>query len=287
MKTESNGAIETRAAYGRSAPYLTLIVLALSVGVCARGQASSIEDNHIFHLGAYEQDLDVSGSAGRDGMPGIEIDFDRVLGVDQSSTTPFFSYQWRFAEKWSLQVYYSQLEASGKRQAERDFTWDGKEYSVGSVVGTDFELDTLLLGANYSFVRNEDLELGLGIGLHAFDIGTTLSATAHLGDNNGEVRRSTSDVLAPLPNVRMYGTYLITSRWEVNASLGWLSLSYEDYEGDYLYINALTQYRVTERFGIGLSYQSSALDFSKESRRRSASFDIDISGPSLFVTYGF
>ena len=66
--------------------------------------------------------------------------------------------------------------------------------------------------------------------------------------NNNEFRvkgvvlegsRTTSEVTAQLPNLRAYGTYMITDRWEVSVTGGWLSFDYEDYAGDYLYLIAL------------------------------------------------
>jgi hypothetical protein len=260
-------------------------VLAMCFALSA--QASSLDDTHTFHLGAYQQDIDVVGAAGRDGNPGIELDFSRALGVDDTTTTPFFEYRWRFTERWSLQAHYSQLDSSGSREAQRNFSWNGQEFEVGTKVKTEFELDTLLLGVNYAFVRTDSYEFGLGAGLHAFDIGTELSAAAQLNDLEGEVQSSSSDLLAPLPNVRAFGTLMITPRWELSASAGWLSLSVDDYDGDYLYFNVLTEYRVTDNFGIGLSYQLSDLDITKESGNKSASFEVELSGPSLFLSYGF
>ena len=249
--------------------------------------ANSITDTHRFRLGVYEQDIDVSGSATRKPLPEIDIDFDRVLGLEDSSTTAFLSYQWRFSENWSLLAFYSQMEADGKKTAQEDFTWDDEEYTIGSRLETDFGLDTYLFAANYSLIRDSRKEVGFGFGLHVFDIDTTIAAEAGAQGTVLERTRSTSEVTAPLPNLRAYGTYLLTDRWEISAAAGWLSLDYEDYEGDYLFLTAFTEYRFTKNFGMGLSYQIAEIEVTEENSKSKKNFDMEFSGPSIYLTYGF
>jgi len=274
------------------------LATALSAGICfALAQTASadpVSDTHIFRAGLFEQDIDVKGHVVRDTQFGenlnLDLDLDEVLGLDDSATTGFLMYQWRFTEKWSLQAFYSQMQNDGKVRASRDFTFDGKEYTAGLTLETEFNLDTLLVVANYSFIKNDRMELGAGFGLHAFDIETVISLDARLeGENNnpGGRKRSTSELLAPLPNLRGFGTYMINPKWSIQGSLGWLSFNYDDYDGDYLYVNVATEYRFTERFGVGLAYQISEIDVSHDSKHGEQSFDFDLYGPSLYLTYGF
>ncbi|MEH6586105.1 MAG: hypothetical protein V7720_06075 [Halioglobus sp.] len=266
------------------ARYLAMVAVLIS---STGSWASSIEDTHRFVLGVYEQDIDVTAAVTKDPLPELDINFDRVLGLEESSTTAFFSYQWRFKDKWSLQGYYSQMEADGKKIANRDFNWDGEEYTAGVRVDTDFGLDTYLLAVNYSLIRDDRKELGIGLGLHAFDIDTTIAAAVGVDGLERAGNRSTSELTAPLPNIRAYGTYLLTDKWEVSAALGWLSFDYDDYSGDYLFLTAFTEYRFTDRFGVGLSYQAAEIDVSHKDNRGKEEFNIDLLGPSIYLTYGF
>ena len=265
---------------------ISLILVAItsfSQGVLA----NSIEDTHRFRVGAYEQDIDVTGAVTASGFPEINLDFDKVLGLEESSTTLFFSYQWRFKEKWSLQAVYSQMEADGGKLATKDFNYDGVEYTAGVRLDTDFDLDTYLLAVNYSWLRDDKKEVGIGFGLHAFDIDTTIAAAIGVDGQERQGARNNSQLTAPLPNVRGYGTYMITPKWEVSAAVGWLSFSYDDYDGGYLYLTAFTEYRFTDRFGIGLSYQAAEIDVSHEDSKAKEEFDIELYGPSIYLTYGF
>lgn len=269
--------------------YHFLAIFSLGCALVNVNQAwsNTIEDTHRFRLGVYEQDIDVSAAVQRDPFPEVELDFDKVLGMEDSSNTIFLGYQWRYTEKWSLQVYYSELEASGKKAATRDFNFNGKEYSAGVLLESDFELDTLLVATSYSFVRDSKKEFGLGVGLHAFDIDTTISAAVAIDSVGEQGTRASGDVIAPLPNARAFGTYMITPRWEVSATAGWLSFSYDDYSGAYLYISLYTEYRFTERFGAGFSFQAADIDVEVDDSNSGKEFNIDLYGPSIYLTYGF
>lgn len=269
-----------------------ILALAGSLAVAVNSAADPLSDSHVFRLGVWEQDIDVTASATRQDFPEVELDFDEALGLDDSSTSIFLSYQWAFAEKWRLTAFYTNLEADGGTTARKDFNWDGKEYTAGLSIDTEFGLDTFLLAADYSFIRSEKLDLGVGLGLHAFDIATSLEVTAGIEDQEGQdsigstSSKNKSELLAPLPNVRGFARYLITPKWSIHGSVGWLSANYEDWDGDYLFLSVMTEYRFTERFGVGLSYQVSEIDVSNDNGRRKRAYDIDQHGPGIYLTYG-
>ena len=249
--------------------------------------ANSIEDTHRFRLGVYEQDVDVTSSVTKDPLPEIDINFDKVLGLEDSNTTTFLSYQWRFTENWSLLAFYSQMDATATKIATEDFNYNGEEFTVGARLDTDFGLDTYLFAASYSLIRDSRKEFGVGFGLHVFAIETTIAAKVGVKGAALEDARTSATVTAPLPNLRVYGTYLLTDKWEVSAAAGWLSLNYEDYDGSYLYLTAFTEYRIAKNFGMGVSYQIAEIDVTEDDGNSKKKFEMDFLGPSIYLTYGF
>jgi hypothetical protein len=263
----------------------------VSTGAMAVG--NSIDDTHYFRLGYLSQDADISAQSTIDPLPPIEIDLTDDLGMDDNSESLQMHYSWRFAEKWSLSATYQKLELDGNGEAGFDFNFDGQDYAAGVAVDTDFKMDTYLIDVGYSIVRNDKWEVVVGGGLHAFDFDVEMTSTLGI-DGEGlddtivrETTRSSADVLAPLPNLRGGATYLITPRWEVNASVGWLSLEIDDIDGKYTYLDIGTEYRITDRFGIGASYQLSKIDVTSTDNAGVDKFDIEFSGPSIYLSYGF
>ncbi len=259
-------------------------------GVTAAG--NSIEDTHSFRLGYLSQDAEISAQSTIDPLPPIEIDLTDDLGMDDNSDSLQLHYSWRFAERWSLGVTYQKLELEGNGEAAFDFNFDGNDYTAGAAVETEFNMDTYLIDVGYAIVRNDKWQLEVGAGIHAFDIEAAIAGTVAIEgegieDGTFQTARAGADVLAPLPNLRAGVTFLITPRWEVRAGAGWLSLEIDDIDGNYTYLNVGTEYRVTDHFGIGAAYSLSKMDVTSTDGDGLDSFDVEFSGPSVFLTYGF
>ncbi|MFT5333533.1 MAG: hypothetical protein ACJAUG_002186 [Halioglobus sp.] len=251
----------------------------------------SIEDTHTFRLGMFSQTADIKAVSSLDGLPPIEVDLVDDLGLDDSSELGYGSYRWRFAEKWALTAVFERLDLDGRGFAAKDFNFDGEAFSLGAGVDVEYTMDTYLIDVTYSFIRNENWEVIVGLGLHAFDIETVISGRlevdSDMGGNVLEASSAAADVLAPLPNFRGGVKYMITPRWEVNASVGWLSLEVDDIDGEYAYADIGTEYRITEHFGIGATYQISQIDVTSQEDNGFNKLDVDFSGPSVYLSYGF
>lgn len=251
--------------------------------------ASSILDNHSFKLGGYAQKGNIKITAVRRPFNPIEIDFIDDFGMDETSTSAFASYRWHFTNKWSLSVAYQQLELEGKGIAAKSFNFAGRDFTAGVRVDTEYSMDTYLVDIGYSFIRNEKWEVLIGLGVHAFDIETSIAGQASI--TNGvigvgtQAARVNAEVLAPLPNLRGSVTYGITPKWEISASSGWLSLAVDDIDGNYTFLDIGTEYRFTKRFGIGANYQLANIEVTSDESNGEDVLDLEFTGPSLYFTY--
>ncbi len=265
-----------------------------TVVFCAESLAGTIfDDRHRFHLGYARQDADAKVTSSVDPLPPIEIDLEDDLNVDNSSSSILAAYHWRFADKWTLGLTYQRLRLDGGGEAGRDFNFDGDVYRAGASVDTEFTMDTYRLDVSYAIIRNDQWEVLVGFGVHTFVIETSLEGQVSLEEGSGdsplvsEFRAEKSDLLAPLPNLRAGVAYLITPSWRVGGSIGWLGLDIGDFSGSYTYADVATEYRFTERFGIGASYQIAELDAKISDSDGFDEVDIRLPGPSIYLIYGF
>ncbi len=265
----------------------------VAVVYCAETCAGTMfDDTHRFHLGYARQDADAKVTSSVDPLPPIEIDLEDDLDADNSSDSILAAYHWRFADKWSLGLTYQRLKLDGDGLAARDFNFDGDVYRAGAQVDTEFTMDTYRLDVAYTIFRNDQWQVRVGAGVHTFVIDTSLAAQLSLegGEETplvNEFRQDSADVLAPLPNLRAGVTFLVTPRWSVGGSAGWLSLNIGDFSGSYTYADVATDYRITERFGIGASYQIAKLDAKIDDSDGFDEVNIQLSGPSIYLVYGF
>jgi hypothetical protein len=285
-----NSSIRFRGKIMNKLPLLIGILSTMLISATAIA-GNSIEDKHLFEIGIFSQEADIVMTSTKNPLPPTDIDLIDELGMDDTTTAIEARYRWRFAERWSLSFKYQQLELDGTGFATENFNFDGKVFEAGVLVDTEFNMKTYLVDVGYSIVRNDKWDVIVGAGIHAFDFDSTISGVAFFNDGNNnpveQFARASADVLAPLPNLRFGAVYMIKPKWEVNMSVGWLSLEIDQIDGEYTYFDIGTEYRISDKFGIGASYQLANIDVTSTKGNTIDKIDLEFKGPSIYFTYGF
>jgi hypothetical protein len=66
-----------------------------------------------------------------------------------------------------------------------------------------------------------------------------------------------------------------------------MSANVDEWNGDFLNLNGRLQYLFANNFGMALGYQFTDVDVSRRQKRRQSEYDLEFSGPSLHLSYGF
>jgi hypothetical protein len=158
---------------------------------------------------------------------------------------------------------------------------------VNGSVTAGFDTDIYRFTVGYTFVRNETLEVGAAIGLHATNLDFSISGQGSAGGApvSSQVRRK--DFLAPMPTVGLYTTFEVMPRVTINARADYLSLGIDDYDGSLLNAQASVSYRVMDNVGIGVGYRYVDYDLDVTKPNVIGTFDYQFWGPSLFIEAGF
>ncbi len=269
----------------------TFTVLALSwVANTAHTHADdlhpALSDTHTIRMGAYFQNSESKITARRNESEGRKLDLDD-LGADDTQVSWLLAYRWRFAERWSLAAGASGFETNGDITTKETIEFNGVEYEAGAKLESDFSMNTYVLDIMYSIYRNDRTEVLLGGGIHTFSYDMELTGTLSLDDRSRSKTITGDDLLAPMPNFRIGGTYAFSPRWAVYGSLGWLSVNYDDWDGDYTYLNVRTDYRFGRHYTVGLGYQGVSLEIGHSGRQTESSIDASYHGPTLYMDYSF
>lgn len=214
------------------------------------------------------------------------IDLDR-LGVDNTDTSPYLTFDWRVSPRWVLAADYFRLDVSGGRRVDFDFEFGDLVVPIGAAVDSVLKLDFYVFSAAYSFQRSERAEFGFGLGVHGVDLTYELYADTRIGDATVILGEEDDNFLAPLPNLYIHGSYAFTPELVARIESGWLSLTYDDYDGDLLTLHGQLAYWWTDRFAIGAGYSFIDLDVVRDRGTRREHYDIYMNGPRAFVTYTF
>ena len=269
------------------------LMFAVAVASAGTAQAETDEggryftNKHVIALGAAYQDPDAKLRATSPNLPDVTVELDD-LNVDDSDLSWALEYRWRFSPRWMLSVMAYTFDNEGRRGVERDFNFDGVEFKAGAEVQTSLDVDTYIVDVLYRVYRSKRAEIMLGGGLHAFDLEAAISGRAFIGGSERESATGSSDLLAPLPNLRAQATYQFKENWGAYIAAGWLSASYDEYDGSFAYIHARLGYWFNEHWGTTLGYQFVDIDLTQErSRGREIGVDINFKGPTMQLHYRF
>ncbi len=269
---------------------LPLLVTLLASPVHADGSANPVLDDVFnFRLGGIYNRLEGTAIVARPPLPITPVDLGDTLGIDTEKTSPWASFKWRFAERWALNFQYDRFDQSGGSIVGDPFNFDGQPYPTGAVINTNFIADAYILDVSYNIWQGPNYEGGLGLGLHAFDLKLDIDGFIRLSPlPDIPLERSSDELLAPVPNIRAYYTYAFNEKLSLTGNLGWLSLSYDSYDGDFVYLKGQFEYRFNQRWGIGFGLQFTDIDLRHDSGRgRFEEYDIEFEGALAFVTYSF
>ncbi|EED32264.1 hypothetical protein NOR53_3322 [gamma proteobacterium NOR5-3] len=241
---------------------------------------------HMFSLGITRQSTNTSVSATSENFEPVVINLDN-LGVDERDNSYFIDYRYRFTPKWSIYAGSYQFSGSGEAVTERDLNYDGVEFTTGSEIRSELDIDVYILDVLYTVHRSNSVEIMLGVGVHALDLGASFAGNVSVNDQSSEFRRASSTLLAPVPNLRGTATWALNKHFGFSLVAGWLSADVDDYSGDFVYGHLRASYQISDRFGASLGYQVTDIDITEARSRSKLSFDTEIDGPSLTLTYSF
>jgi hypothetical protein len=250
------------------------------------GRSPFIDPKHRVSLGIAEQDADLGIRATADGFAPVELRASD-LGIDDRDYSYYLDYRYRFRPRWSVLAAAYGFSDSGSRRAERDFNYDGVEFTAGAELATRFEADAYLVDVMYAVHRGERSELQLGGGVHALDLGATISARVSIDEQSEEFRQTGNTLLAPVPNLRAAGTWVLSERFALHGVAGWLSANVDEFSGDFVYGHVRLAYAITSQFMFALGYQRTDIDISQQRSRADINYNVELEGFTATFAYSF
>ncbi|MEM1402498.1 MAG: hypothetical protein AAGG55_04155 [Pseudomonadota bacterium] len=253
--------------------------------------SSSIADSvfgnkHLISIGGARQEADafIRATAGDANPVSLSIE---DLGIDDQDGTFFFEYRYRATEKWTVLAGGYTFSGSGSRTSERDFNYDGVDFTLGSTISSELGVDAYIVDALYRVYQSDTLEIDLGGGVHALDLSASISAELTVGDIEASEAVAGTTLLAPVPNFRAAATWMLGERIGLRFVGGWLSANIDDYEGSFSYGHIRGFYSFNENLGVSLGYQVTDVDIIENRERSVIEYDVALEGPTLTFTLSF
>lgn len=263
---------------------LTGVVLGMGCVHLAAAQGWNVHpaltDRYSLQIGAYYPTADTTASLnGTGGRIGTSVNFEDDLNLTDRKMVPQFLANVRLWEKWRVEAEYFSLHRSGARAVGRTINWGDNTYNVGTTVSSEFDSDIYRLSLGYSFIKDNQKELGAVLGLHVTDFSASLSAPA--------AGARTGDGLAPLPTVGLYGAYAFTPRWLLSGRVDYFTLNYNDYDGSLTNLNIGVDYRFTRNFGVGLAFRHVDYKVTASKTSYTGELQYKFNGPMIYGVASF
>lgn len=262
-----------------------LLVAAAAVASPQVAWAESPSDQAWLDLGVFAAhiDSDLRLDNANLGIEGTRVDFESDLGLDSSRVMPKANAGIRFLKRFRLEGDYFQLSRSGELPLKGTLVIDDTVFPIDVDVHSSFKTNIYRVALGYSFVRNDNAELGVAAGAHITSARFRIRGEGPLGITLEE-RRSKS---APLPNVGLYGSTRLTGNLWFQGVVDAFKMKYGHYKGTLFDAQAGVNYRFAKNFGVGAGYRYAYYKVSGNANDWHGVLRYDYLGPVAYLEVAF
>jgi len=190
---------------------------------------------------------------------GTNVDFTQTLGGDSSTNAFRIDTLYRFNERHAIGFSWYRVGLSGDKVLNQDILIRDQNIQAGASTQTSLSFNTYRLLYNYSFYRNDKVELGVSPGLYMmklnFDFAGQGTITLPGGSPTpGSVVIVKQQLTVPLPSIGLIANYNITPKLQLQTRYDFFYLSIGDYSGSMFEFYGGLEYRIIQHFAMGAAY---------------------------------
>lgn len=243
--------------------------------------ASPITDHLALEAGFYWGRVSTYGqfNSGQ-GVPGTELNGERDLGLSNQAYQPRIDLLFRLEQRGRLRVDFLDVRRNGLALLDRTIQFGDQTFQLAQTLQSSIDWRQMDITYTYSFLRGERYELGAGLGVHL------LEAQA-IAQVPGTPQRVDYSEAGPFATVALDGTYLLSSRWSLNARAQYMRLTVNSFTGTLEDFHGDVQYRWRRNLAFGVSYEYSEREVDVSNRDPSGVIRLTFSGPQLFVRVSY
>ena len=185
---------------------------------------------------------------------GTAVDFTNTLGGDTSTDALRLDGLYRFNDRHAVGLSWYRVKLSGEKSLNQDVLINDQIISAGATTQTGLSLNTYRLLYNYSFYRNDKVELGLSPGLYMMKINFDFAGQGTINGTPGTGTVVNEQLTLPLPSIGFIANYNITPKLQFQSRYDFFYLTINDYTGSMFEFYAGLEYRLHQHFAMGAAY---------------------------------
>ena len=185
---------------------------------------------------------------------GTNVDFTQTLGGDSSTDAFRLDTLYRFNERHAVGFSWYRVGLSGNKALTEQIRVGDNTIDTGATTQTSLSFNTYRLIYDYSFYRNEKVELAVSPGLYMMKTTFNLAAQGQINGVAGDTKVIRENLTVPLPSIGVVANYNITPKFQFQSRYDFFYLSLGSYSGSMFELYAGLEYRVIKHFALGAAY---------------------------------
>jgi hypothetical protein len=190
---------------------------------------------------------------------GANVDLTNTLGVNTSTDAFRLDGLYRFNDRHAIGMSYYRVGLSGSKSLNQDILINDQTIAAGAATQTSLSFNTYRLIYNYSFYRNDKVELAVSPGLYMMQTKFNFAAQGAIKTGNGTPVAGSSTIIneqltLPLPSIGLVANYNITPKLQFQSRYDIFYLTIGDYTGTMFEFYAGLEYRLHKHFAMGAAF---------------------------------
>jgi hypothetical protein len=162
---------------------------------------------------------------------GTNVDFTQTLGGDTSTDAFRIDTLYRFNERHAIGFSWYRVGLSGEKTLNQEILVNDTRIAAGAFTQTSLSFNTYRLIYNYSFYRNDKVELGVSPGLYMMKTNFDFVGQGTINGTPGSTRVVSEQLTLPLPSIGLVANYNITPKLQFQSRYDVFYLSIGQYSG--------------------------------------------------------
>jgi hypothetical protein len=216
------------------------------------------------------------------GAPGTGtlVNAERDLGLPSRLNMGRMELMFRLRERNRLRVDFLELNRSADHVLEKTIVFGDQTFAANELAKTSLDYRMFGLTYTYSFIRNDHVEVGTGLGVYL------LEAQAH-GEVPALLQRQDVSGAGPFPTIPLDVAWRISTRFALTARAQYFRAALSNFDGWIADIHEDVQYRWKPNFAVGIGWTTLRASLNLNTGNFPGAFDLDTRGPEAFFRVSF
>ncbi|HFU74114.1 MAG TPA: hypothetical protein ENK65_01015 [Helicobacteraceae bacterium] len=265
-------------------------IISLGLMLLATTLVAQMDDQYKLKLGGYivgsqNTEVRLDNIKSVNGV-GAVVNLQELFNMQEQQQVLRFDGRYRINEHHAIEAAWYSINSSGSNQADNNFSIGDRDILAGARIASHIDTNIFKINYVYSFYHTDEVELGIGAGLHAMqiDFGLEGSATVNgdpvnLGDGGGTLK-----TLAPLPVVSFRFEYKVLDDFFVNYATDLFFISIDGVSGSLSDSVLTAEYYFSEHYGVGAGFNTTRMNLTLPGDNADLGLSHDVMGALVYFT---